>query len=212
MPMAKILPFRDPGEVRGRILRAVGTLVARVGPGRMSSASIAVEAGVDEALIKRVFGGFGQLLDDFANSEAFWPPLDELAGGDPAALRGSPAGEVLSVFFRNYLRGIMDRPWTLAVMEAESRNERTLLTHALSYIRERRALEFFEAALEGDPPEGTDLSAIILLMAMAVNFLGIRSRTDRTMGGVDLHTERGQERLERTIDLLLRGALGAGGD
>lgn len=209
MPTAKIIPFRDPRETHGRILSALGTLVARVGPGRVSSASIAAEAGVDEALIKRIFGGFGQLLDEFANSEAFWPPLEELAGGDPAALRGLPAGEVLSVFFRNYLRGIMDRPWTLAVMEAESRNERTLLTHALSYIRERRALEFFEAALEGDPPEGTDLSAIILLMALAVNFLGIRSRSDRTMGGVDVHSELGQQRLEQTIDLMLRGALGA---
>ncbi len=207
MPTAKILPFRDSGDARERILRAVGSLVARVGPGRLSSAGIATEAGVDEALIKRIFGGFGQLLDAYAATDAFWPPLDELAGGPPEALRGRPAGEVLSVFFRNYLRGIMDRPWTLAVMEAESRNERTLLTHALAYIRERRALEFFEAALEGEAPEGADLSAVILLLAMAVNFVGIRSRTDRTMGGVDVTSPLGLDRLDKAIDLLLRRAL-----
>lgn len=203
MAAAKILQFRDPGSARERILEALGEVLVRVGPERLSSANIAAEAGVDEALIKRYFGGFGQLLDAFANSPTFWPDLEELAGGPPEELRAKPLGEVLSTFFRNYLRAVMDRPWTLAVMEAESRNERNLLTHALAYVRERRALEFFEATLEGEMPEHIDLSAIILLMSLSIGFLGIRSRSERSLGGIDLRSMSGWERLERAIEFLL---------
>jgi len=210
MTVAKIIPFRAPDDIRQRILHALSTLVARMGPSNLSLASIAAEAGLDEALVKRTFGGFGQLLDAFAQSDAFWPPLGELAGGDIEALRGRPVGEVLTLFFRNYLRGVMDRPWTLAVMEAESRSEKNLLTLALLYIRERRALEFFEATLDGELPDGLDLSAVVLLMAMAVSFLGIRSRSDRTLGGIDVHSSVGMQRIESTIEYLLQRSIDQG--
>lgn len=207
MAPAKILPFRDPGSIRDRLLDAVGSLTARVGPMSLSSAAIAMEAGVEEAHIKRLFGGFGQMLDAFAHTRAFWPSVEELAGGEVEALRELPVGEVLSLFFRNYLRGVVERPWTLAVMASESRNEKTLLTHALVYIRERRALEFFEEAIEGELPEGLDLSAIILLMALAVSFLGIRSQSEVSIGGIDIESSDGWSRIERAIEFLLVRAI-----
>jgi AcrR family transcriptional regulator len=204
---ARILPLHEMHDVRERILGALADLLALGGPARVTSAAVAARAGLDEALIRRTFGGLARLQDAFAHSKRFWPGLGELAGGDAATLRGRPLGEVLSRFFRGYLRAILARPWTLAVMEAEARGEYCQLTHALGYVRERRALEFFEAALEGDPPSELDLSAVILLMAMAIGSVGIRSLHDRSLGGIALDSPAGWERIEAALDLLLVGAL-----
>ncbi|WP_035251123.1 hypothetical protein [Desulfocurvus vexinensis] len=204
---ARIIPLRDGHDTRQRILDALATLLALAGPSRVTSAAVAARAGVDEALVRRIFGGLARLQDTFARSDAFWPDVDELAGGSVLALRGQPLGAVLAQFFRAYLRAMMARPWTLAVMEAEARGEHCLLTHALAYVRERRALEFFEAALDGDPPPGLDLSAVILLMAMAVSAIGIRSRSEHSLGGIALDSPAGWARIERSIEFLLAGAI-----
>lgn len=207
MPNRTIIPFSEPGDVRGRILDAAQAVVVRRGPCGVTAAAVAAEAGVDEALIKRTFGGLAHLLDDLALSDRFWPSVAELAGGDATALAGLPLGEQLSTFFRNYLRGLRARPWTLAVM-AEDGREDCLLTHALAYVRERRALEFFEEVINRDPPPDVDLSAVVLVMALAVSQAGVLSRRALSMGGVDLETDEGWRRIEDAIHVLLTGALG----
>jgi len=206
---ARIIPLRDARDTRQRLLDALATQLAQDGPLRVTSAAVAARAGLDEALLRRAFGSLARLQDAFARSEAFWPGVDELAGGRARELRGKPLGEVLAQFFRAYLRAMMARPWTLAVLEAEARGEVCLLTQALVYVRERRALEFFEAALDGDPPPGLDLSAVILLMAMAVSFVGIRSRSENSLGGIALDCSAGWARIERAIEFLLVGAIDA---
>ena len=209
MPQRTVIPFSEPEELRARILDATQAVVARRGPYRITAAAVAAEAGVDEALITRVFGGLTHLLDAFALSDRFWPSVCELADGDARALRKRPLGEQLATFFRNYLRGLRSRPWTLAVMAEEGREE-CLLTHALAYVRERRALEFFEEVISQEPPEGVDLSAVVLLMALAVSQVGILSRRMLSVGGVDLESDEGWERIESTILRLLTATLAAG--
>lgn len=208
MPQRTVIPFTEPEALRARILDATQAVVARRGPCRVTAAAVAAEAGVDEALITRAFGGLAHLLDAFALSDRFWPSVRELADGDAGALRGRPLGEQLAIFFRNYLRGLRSRPWTLAVMAEEGRDE-CLLTHALAYVRERRALEFFEEVISQEPPEGVDLSAVVLLMALAVSQVGGLSRRMLSVGGVDLESDEGWERIESTILRLLTSSLAA---
>lgn len=206
MTKRTVIPLSEPRELRERILDATGEVIARRGPARLSLAQIASQAEVEEALITRVFGGFTHLLDAFAMSDRFWPSVDELAGGDVQGLQQRSLGEQMSAFFKNYLRALRDRPWTLAVMAEEEQEDGGLLVHALVYTRERRALEFFEEVMGDDPPEEVDLPAIILLMALAVSRTGILSTRLKSIGGVDLHSDKGWERIEQTIDLLLTRA------
>jgi len=168
--------------------------------------AVAAQAKVDEALIIRLFGGLAHLLDSFAMSQRFWPSVDELADGDCEGLKRQPLGEQLSVFFRNYLRALRRRPWTLAVMAEEGR-QNCLLTHALAYIRERRALEFFEEIINDEPPAQVDLPAVILLMALAVSNVGTLSLRLNSIGGIDLESDDGWDRIARTIEFLLTTSL-----
>ncbi|BBD07335.1 TetR/AcrR family transcriptional regulator [Desulfovibrio ferrophilus] len=206
MPARTVISLTAPQELRDRILEATGEVISKRGPCKVTLSAIAIQAKVDEALITRLFGGLAHVLDDFAMSDRFWPPISELAGGDPQELSKRPLGDQMSVFFKNYLRALRRRPWTLAVMAEEGRQV-CLLTHALAYIRERRALEFFEEILGDDPPPDIDLPAVILLMALAVSRTGILSTRLKSIGGVDLESDAGWERIERTIELMLTRAL-----
>ncbi|WP_461211084.1 TetR/AcrR family transcriptional regulator [Desulfocurvus sp. DL9XJH121] len=202
MPHRTVIPFSEPEDVRRRILDALQDVLARGGPRRVTAQAVAARAGVDESLITRLFGGLAHLQDAFVQSDRFWPPVAELAGGDVQELRQRPLGEQLSTFFLNYLRGLRARPWTLAVLAEEGRED-GLLGHALVYVRERRALEFFEEVITTDPPPDVDLSAVVLIMALAVNQAAVLSRRVLSVGGVDLETDQGWERIEATIQRIL---------
>ena len=47
------------------------------------------------------------------------------------------------------------------------------------------------------------MTALVLVMAGAVNFLAVRSRIHSSLGGVDLQSEEGWRRIERTLDFML---------
>ena len=80
------------------------------------------------------------------------------------------------------------------------------LTRALEEVRVKTALEFFEL-MQTDPPEEVDLTALVMILAAAVNFLAVRSRMHRSLGGVDLQTEAGWKRIDATLDLMLERTL-----
>lgn len=203
--LPKVIPIRNKEITRDRLVKAVGKVVAEVGFKRLGVNRVAREAGVDKKLIYRYFGGLGGLLEAYGETIEFWPSAEELLGGEAEDVRKLPPHALMSLFFRRYLRAILNRPQTLEILawEALERNE---LTKGLEEVRVKTALEFFEL-MEQDPPEDVDLTALVLLMAGAVNFLAVRSRVHSSIGGVDLQSEAGWERIERCIDTILNKAL-----
>ena len=73
----------------------------------------------------------------------------------------------------------------------------------LEDIRIKTILEYFEYLDE--IPDDANLTAIVVLMGGAVNHLIVRSRIHRSIGGIDLETEAGWDRINKGIDLLLKG-------
>ncbi|WP_321414658.1 hypothetical protein [uncultured Desulfobacter sp.] len=64
-------------------------------------------------------------------------------------------------------------------------------------------LEFFEQ-LEA-LPDDENLPAILALMAGAVNYLIVKSRISCSAGSIDLGSDSGWDRIDKGIDLLLKG-------
>jgi hypothetical protein len=46
-----------------------------------------------------------------------------------------------------------------------------------------------------------------MIMAGAMNFLAVRSRIHKTLGGIDLRSEQGWERIDRTVDQIMESLL-----
>ncbi|MBG0789217.1 MAG: TetR/AcrR family transcriptional regulator [Desulfovibrionaceae bacterium] len=203
--LPKVIPIRNKEITRGRLVQAVGKVLAEVGFQRLGVNLVAREAGVDKKLIYRYFNGLNGLVAAYAETVEFWPTAGELLGDDLARIRQMAPHAIMSLFFRRYLRAILNRPQTLEILAWEGL-ERNGLTHALEEVRVRTSLEFFEI-MEQDPPEDVDLTALVLLMVGAVNFLAVRSRIHSSIGGVDLRSEEGWERVERCIDTVLEKTL-----
>tara|TARA_Y100001954_G_scaffold210398_1_gene236264 strand:- start:28965 stop:29597 length:633 start_codon:yes stop_codon:yes gene_type:complete len=201
----KVIPIRNKEQTKEKLIQSVGEVLAEVGFQKLGVNVVARKANVDKKLIYRYFGGLEGLVAAYGNTIDFWPSAQELIGGDSSTLRSMEPYVLVSLFFKRYLRAILRRPLTLEILAWEA-IERNRLTMALEDIRAKTALEFFEL-MEEDPPQGVDLTALVLLMAGAINFLAVRSRIHSSLGGVDLQSEEGWERIENTIDQLMEGVL-----
>lgn len=201
----KVIPIRNKEMTKERLIKAVGKVIAKVGFQDLGVNMIAREAGVDKKLIYRYFGGLQDLVADYGETLDFWPNAEEIIGEDRKTVIKMEPHELMALFFKRYMRAILSRPYTLEILawEAIERNE---LTKALEEVRAKTALEFFELMVQ-DPPDDVDLTALVTFMAGAINFLAVRSRIHRTLGGVDLQSEQGWERIERIIDQLMEGIL-----
>lgn len=201
----KVVPIRNREMTRQRLIDAVGTVLAEVGFKHLGVNQVAREAGVDKKLIYRYFGGLPNLIAEYGKTIHFWPSAEELLGADRPRAASMLPHELMSLFFKRYLRAILSRPQTLEILawEAIERNE---LTKPLEDIRARSALEFFEL-MGSDPPEDVDLTAFVIIMAGAMNFLAVRSRFHRTLGGVDLQSEAGWKRIDQTVDRIVERTL-----
>jgi len=180
------------------LIRAVGTLLAHKGFTALGVNAVAKEAGVDKVLIYRYFGGMPELLRAFGSSGEFWPSFEELTGGDTAALRQLPLSESTAIIMRNYIQGLRRRALTQEILawEAVERNE---LTEVLENVREEVSMKLFKELAPSLKGVDSDVAAITALLAAAVNYLLIRSRTIRTFNGVDIRNEEGWKQLETAI-------------
>ncbi|MGL1862633.1 MAG: TetR/AcrR family transcriptional regulator [Pseudodesulfovibrio sp.] len=203
--VSKVIPIRNKELTKNKLIKAVGKVMADVGFQQVGVNLVAREAGVDKKLIYRYFNGLTDLVAAYGQTIDFWPSAEELLGPDREAIRDMVPHELMSLFFKRYLRAILSRPHTLEILAWEA-IERNDLTRGLEEVRARTALEFFEL-MEHDPPEDVDLTALVIIMAGAVNFLAVRSRIHRNLGGIDLQSEAGWERIEKTVDQLMEGIL-----
>jgi AcrR family transcriptional regulator len=201
----KVIPIRNKEITKQKLVRAVGKVLAEVGFQRLGVNMIAREAGVDKKLIYRYYHGLEGLVAEYGRTVDFWPTAEELLGEDAERIRAMAPHELMSQFFRRYLRAILRRPQTLEILAWEGvvRND---LTRSLEEVRVKTALEFFEL-MQADPPEEVDLTALVMILAGAVNFLAVRSRMHRSLGGVDLQSEAGWKRIDDTLDLILERTL-----
>ncbi len=202
---SKVIPINSPDTTRQRLINAVGLVLARYGFNALSVDKVCMEAGVNRSILHRYFKGLPGLLSAFADSQIFWPSSEELLKKAKRPLAGLSAGEQMSLFFKCYIAALRERPMTLEILAWESL-EWHELSRPLEEVRIKTALEFFEK-LEGDIPDHLDLTAIVLLFAAASNFLAVRSRTNKSLGGVDLRSPQGWRRIESAIDLLLKSTL-----
>ncbi|MCP4119661.1 MAG: TetR/AcrR family transcriptional regulator [Desulfobacteraceae bacterium] len=201
--MNKGLSATDKKEItKQKLIDAVGRILSKEGFKGLGVNKVAREAGMDKVLVYRYFGGLPQLVLAYSQTGDFWPTKEELIGEDLELLKQMPFDRQMAEFFKRFLRAIRKRPQTQEILawEVLERNE---LTKQLEQVRIKTILEYFDCF--DNLPDTIDLSAIVVLMAGAVNYLIIKSRIHTTVGGIDLTSNQGWDRMETGIDLLLKG-------
>lgn len=211
-PLASATPrrTRDRQASEERILAAVGTVLARDGFGAVGVNAIAREAGVDKVLIYRYFGGLPELLQAWGGSGRFWPPVAELLGDDPAAVRALPLAARWALFFDRFIDALRARPLTLEILACEL-VERNALTAILEAEREQWGAEV-AAAFGGDELQARPaLRGVTLLLVAGLQYLLLRARKIRVFGGLDLAGDAGWQELKAALAALAAQLLPADG-
>ena len=113
-----------------------------------------------------------------------------------------PPDKQVAEFFKAFITAIRKKPGTQDILAWELL-ERNELTRQLEDIRIRTILEYFEFLEE--IPDDENLSAIVVLMGGAVIHLLVKSRINRSFGGIDLESEDGWNKINKGIELLLKG-------
>ena len=198
----KIITIDRKARTKEKLVKAVGKILSHDGFKGLGVNKVAKAAGVDKVLVYRYFGGLPQLVRAFSQTVDFWPTVEELQGPDPGRLQKMQPDEQVAEFFKAFIAALRKRPLTLDILAWELL-ERNELTRQLEDIRIKTILFYFEQ-LEAIPDDD-NLTAIVVLMSGAVNHLILRSRISSSVGGIDLESERGWERINVGIDLLLKG-------
>ncbi len=196
---------RDADATKRRLIDAIGSILAREGFRRLGVNAVAQEAGADKALIYRYFGGFGQLLQAYAESTAFWPTTEEMAGGPLDELARLPLQARVERVVESYVHHLRIRPLTREILAWEL-IERNEVTARLEEVRERRGLALMSALAAG-LPGSVDLPAVSAILAGGVHYLLVRSRRIRVFNGIDLLTDGGWGRLALAARAMVLGAL-----
>ncbi len=195
---------RDAEATQGRLIKAVGELLARRGFSALGVNAVAKQAGVDKVLIYRYFGGMPELLRAFGESAEFWPSFDEMTGGNPEVLAARSLPEITSTVLVNFARALRRRPLTQEIMAWET-VEQNELTMVLKNIREEMAVKLFKELGAKNAAAGLDVGALTTLIAAGISYLVIRARDTGVFNTVDIGSERGWQRLESAITGICAG-------
>jgi len=194
---------RDREATRARLIKAVGSLLAREGFKSVGVNAVAREAGVDKVLIYRYFGGLPELIAAYGREGNFWPSIKELAGGDVEAYSQLPMTDQLSQLSRNFMNAIRRRPITQEILAWEM-VERNELTIELEAVRENTMMNFFDMFFPSTE-KGPDIAAMGAIIGAGVSYLVSRGRQISIYNGVDLQSEAGWRRLEMAIVTMIKG-------
>ncbi len=185
-----------------KLITAVGEILSKDGFKSLGVNKVAKVAGVDKVLVYRYFGGLPELIGEYSRTIDFWPSAEELIGTNFDNLKKLPPDMQIAAFFKSFISALRKRPITqdILVWELLERNE---LSKQLEQIRIKIILEYFEYFK--NIPDDENLTAIIVLMGGAINHLIVKSRINSSIGGIDLESDEGWERINKGVDLLLRG-------
>jgi AcrR family transcriptional regulator len=176
----------------------MGRLLARKGSKGLGVNAIAREARVDKVLIYRYFGGLQELYRAFAIEGNTFPSIEELAEGGIDELKKLPPAEAVKAAILGFARAIRRRPLTKEIMRWELQ-ERNALTSMLAAQRNRQAEQWLALAPR---LQGADLRAVASILVAGQVFLALRAKTADVYNGIDLHSEKGWQRIENAVQLL----------
>jgi AcrR family transcriptional regulator len=180
------------------LLKAVGRLLSRGGFAALGVNSVAHEAGVDKVLIYRYFNGMAGLLRAFADSETFWPSIEEVLGDGPTDLRTMTPSDRWATGLVRYAQALRRRPITREVMAWEQ-VEKNELTEILRLRREEWFAELLRQFPDDTAAVDIDPASTALVIATSIHYLIARSRLHPDFNGLDIDTDDGWSRIEEIV-------------
>ena len=196
-------PIRDKERTKARMIAAVGKVIQKKGYHALNGPNIALECGLNKALIWNYFGGLDQLVEAYLTQKDFWQIGDkgvlEQMITNPGSISISLIEELLQSQFNTFLKDKTKQKvihWGLGEK-----------TKALKNIAERRELlgeELFKHVDSKFENSENDLRATLAILVSSIYYLSLQAKsTGSTFCGIDVNTEAGKERIQKTMRKIL---------
>lgn len=196
-------PIRDKERTKARMIAAVGKVIQKKGYHALNGPNIALECGLNKALIWNYFGGLDQLVEAYLTQKDFWQigekgVLEQMIT-NPGSISISLIEELLQSQFNTFLKDKTKQKvihWGLGEK-----------TKALKNIADRRELlgeELFKHVDSKFENSENDLRATLAILVSSIYYLSLQAKsTGSTFCGIDVNTEAGKERIQKTMRKIL---------
>lgn len=194
--------MRNKEETKKNLIDSVGRIIEKDGIAALGINSIAKESGADKVLIYRYFGGLDGLLTSFISGIDFFSNVRERFG-DPslintkeellAATKKLFAGQLKEMSSDKTLKEIL-------LWEMSTKNE---ITSAIAEKREQEGVRFVKEIRKKFIFRDADIEGLLSVLSGAVYYLALRSATVDVYTGIDLKTEKGWVRIQKSIELIV---------
>ncbi|WP_293881742.1 MULTISPECIES: TetR/AcrR family transcriptional regulator [unclassified Sphingobacterium] len=196
-------PIRDKERTKARMIAAVGKVIQKKGYHALNGPNIALECGLNKALIWNYFGGLDQLVEAYMAQKDFWQIGDkgvlEQMISNPRSITISSLEELLKSQFNTFLKDKTKQKvihWGLGEK-----------TKALKNIAERREMlgeELFKHIDSKFENSENDLRATFAILLSSINYMSLQAKsTGSAFFGIDINTEAGKQRIEKTVRKIL---------
>lgn len=193
---------RDKEETKQKLIDAVGRIVVRDGFQSVGINAVAKEAAVDKVLIYRYFGDIDGLLKAFESQKDYFVNIKNSLGSFDDINQIEDFLDITKKIYIGQLREIMKNK-ELKEMLLWELNHKNIVTGSVAADRENVAVSFVEA-MQGKFDFGEmDLNGVLSILAASVYYLTIRSKTVDVFTGIDLTSDEGWDRIEKSIEFIL---------
>ncbi|MCW8309870.1 TetR/AcrR family transcriptional regulator [Sphingobacterium sp. InxBP1] len=197
-------PIRDKERTKARMIAAVGKVIQKKGYHALNGPNIALECGLNKALIWNYFGGLDQLVEAYLTQKDFWligdkGILDQMIA-NPETINVDLINELLQSQLNTFLKDKTKQKiihWGLGEK-----------TKALKNIADKREILGEELFKHVDPKfenSKVDIRATLALLVSGIYYLALQAKsTGSTFCGIDINTAEGKARIESSIERILQ--------
>jgi AcrR family transcriptional regulator len=194
---------RDREKTKMIILQTLGKMLAEHGFKSIGINAIAREAKVDKVLIYRYFGGLPGLLETYAHEADYWPMTEDLTRGLDHEVESMTQTDLAKHMIRSFFRYLRERPLTQELLRWEM-VESNELTSLLADFRETEGLKLMKLFEQN---KHVDINALATIVVAGIMYLVLCMKHINYFNGIDLQSESGWERLEKTAAWMIESSL-----
>lgn len=185
---------RDRERTKGKILKAVGEVIEQYGTEKVGVNLIARQAGVNKVLIYRYFGGVDGLMEQYVKTGQYTSTssheyIDNLPPTAP-----EDRAKVWAQILTTSMKDLRERKATRDLIRWEIGAGKPVLSDARNDVGSRMLEKV------GSLPNYPDTDALVAVLLSGIYHLTVSADYRDKMMDVDLQTQEGWDRIEKTIN------------
>ncbi len=198
---------RNKEATKQKLIDAVGRIILREGFSAVGVNTVSKEAGVDKVLIYRYFNDLDGLLKAYVLQKDYFSNINQIISEFGKLETRRDVVDLAKQIFTGQLKEILNNRelQEIILWELNTKNE---ATSAMATVREEKGISLLKgiSGITGDVK--ADIPAAAGLILGGIYYMILRSRHVDVFNGIDINSEEGWKRIEKSVEDLIELALG----